>query len=158
MLVAAILMLSLQQLQTSVPKPEEVGVFYHLDNQKLLPLERQTAVSEARWRMLGFGGQRVTAWIKGERSPVRLGRRPQFVLRAADPTKYQLYRYVSKKGRREIVLAVGGRAQPMTVRCRVTEVVPQVYRFEPAEDLPPGEYGFSPSDSNETFNFGVGGA
>ena len=154
MLAAVALLLSLQV----APKPEEIGVFYHVDEGKLVALERQTAVSEARWRWLGFGGYRALAWIKGERAALRLGPRPQFVLRAPDPTKYQLLRYTPRKGRREVVLQSGGRIAPAAVTCRVTEIAPGVYQFVPAEDLSPGEYGFSPTDSNDSFNFGVDSA
>ena len=53
-------------------------------------------------------------------------------------------------------LSFGSRMIKAEIIDRITEQGGSLFVFTVPEGLPPGEYGFSPMDSNDTFSFGVG--
>jgi hypothetical protein len=143
----------------AIPEPEGLGAIFFIDSSKaaLLALERQTAKASA-------GLVRVSAEIKGERSPVRIlsDLDQDFVVAlpsGVDPSKYELFLMEAKKGKRRTVMAtdkiftvqVGKSSLAVTVK----RYGGSSYKLTPAQRLPPGEYCFSPSDSNDSFCFGI---
>lgn len=142
-------------------QPTEIGVFYHVEpgDRRIVRLERQTAIIRSKLRTLGFRGRAFKAEISGRSSPVRLGPSAEFVVRLSagvDPTKYRLYRYRVRRHKRELVMAAGGKSAPPEVIFQVRELGNSIFAFSIPGGLGPGEYCFSPYDSNDTFNFGVG--
>lgn len=143
------------------PEPETLGILYHLDLAAgtLAPLERQVArvrLGVSRW-MFGVGG--ASAEISGERSPFRLtaGQKPEFVVRLAvgvDPNKFVLYLLQRKKGKRTIRYGASGLPED-AILCRVTKSGEFSYKITPDQELTPGEYCFSPRDTNDVFAFGL---
>jgi hypothetical protein len=140
-------------------EPEVLGAVFFIDSSKgaLLALERQTGKVVA-------GFIRASVEIKGKRSPVRItGDAGQdFVVAlpsGVDPSKFELFLMEAKKGRRRIVISTdkfftikaGKASLPVTVK----RYGQSSYMLTPARPLPPGEYCFSPSDSNDTFCFGI---
>ena len=144
--------------QRQSPEPETFGVVHYFDeeNGHLVALERQAG--KTGWKTLGLGG--AAARIDGERSPVRFrtGTAQQFVVRlvpGADPNKFQLFGF-QRKGRQREVKIVGSTGTPRTsIPFDATRFGDQSYRLKPVRPLEPGEYGFSPSESNQVFAFGI---
>jgi hypothetical protein len=146
---------------TRPPEPEALGIVYHLDPSSgtLTPLERQVAkVILGAPRLFG-GRDAASGEISGEKSPLRFStdQKPEFVVRLAagvDPNKFVLYLLQHKKGKRAIRYGTSGQPEGETP-CRVTKFGEFSYKIMPDQDLSPGEYGFSPRDSNDVFAFGV---
>lgn len=139
-----------------VREPEAIGVFYWLNNGSLVQLERQTAVIKVMFR--------ETAELKGERSPIRIksGQKQEFIVQLAngvDPNKYSLNQFKVKNGKRQVVLTkamlLGAKSEVNTIFFNVSKYGSRSYKIVPAETLPPGEYGFNPSESDDVFCFGI---
>ena len=146
-------------IAAKITEPDIIGVFYLLNSTDgtLTQLERQMAVSRAAFR--------ATAELKGDKSPVRIknGQKQEFIIQLAngvDPSGYSLYQFIVKNGKRYVVLATGtlfgAKSEVSTLPFNVTRYGLKSYKFEPAENLPPGEYAFNPpGESNNSFCFGV---
>jgi hypothetical protein len=96
--------------------------------------------------------------VQGGHSNVRVrqGDRIVFVVRldpGGDPRQFQLFRLDSRTNYRQTKATVGGGppALPMTIQ----KVGGSVYEITPARALYPGEYAVSPSNSNDSYCFGV---
>lgn len=147
--------------KNEVARPDTIGVVYFVTSEgSLVRLEHMRAKTTAG----GFWKTKVAAEIKEQKSELRLPKQPQmtFLIRVAsgiDPSKYELYAFRVAGGHREVVMAKGGwfkmQLQPGSLPFEITHVTESVYRFTPKGELPPGEYGFSPSDSNDAYCFGV---
>ncbi len=144
-----------------LPEPENIGAFYFLDsaNNSLIALEKQIATVKKRGMFKG----EVLAEIKGEKSPVRFktDQKLEFVVslpNGVDPNKSQLVIWTVKKGKREVVMVeatwTGSKANPVFLPYNVTKFG-NAYKFTPARPLSAGEYAFSPSDSYDTYCFGI---
>lgn len=150
------------------PEPELFNVIYQFDQSTnaLVALERVTAEVATRVRALGFGGARATAEIKGTRAPLRLraGEPMEFVVQlpsGVDPSKFQLFRFEIRDRKRVVLLAKAGAftgsssSIPGLVQINAGRHGTASYKLAPAGELGAGEYGFSASDSNDVFCFGV---
>jgi hypothetical protein len=97
--------------------------------------------------------------VEGASSPARTPlAEPIFILRAEKlrPEKIEMYRFESKKDRRELILKdkpKKGDAAPLHLS--VTKVGKDLWKIEASEVLPNGEYSLSPSGSNDVFCFQV---
>ena len=141
------------------PEPEILSTVYYLDVAKssLTTLERQTAKASSGM----FHG---SAEVKSERSPVRIdGDGAQdFVVSlpaGVDPSKFELFLMEVKKGKRRTVMA-SAKLFSVQVGKNSIEIAAKrygnaAYKLSPVQKLPPGEYCFSPSDSNDSFCFGI---
>lgn len=137
-----------------IAEPEMIGVVYYIDSVagSLIPLERQIAKIKSGIRF-------QSAQINGEKSPVRpTSQRPEFVVRLAagvDPNKFKLTPFAKTKGKRDLkLLALVGNPN-FELLCDVTKFGESSYKIKPAKELLVGEYGFSPTDSNDVFAFGI---
>jgi len=131
------------------PKPD-VPYLMHADN--LVETELLEAKQEER-------GNDQTNWIPGAVSPVRTPlAEPIFLLDAQKvvPEKLELYKFDVKRGRREIVFPKKqSKNAPRPLRLMVRPVEGKLYRIEANETLENGEYGLSPSGSDQVFAFQV---
>ena len=102
------------------PEPEFSDVFYRLDGEKLIPLERQTATMKG-----GAGGfiyvkMRMTAEFSGAKSPVRFASEPlAFIVRAmpygvsGDPNATYILRKLDQKKSSRILTFMSGHFSPV---------------------------------------------
>lgn len=92
-------------------------------------------------------------------SPVRVrrGDKVVFVLRlnsGSDPRRFQLYQLESRMTYRQTQPSMGG-GRPPALPVTINKISDYTYEISPARQLFPGEYSFSPIDSNESYCFGV---
>jgi hypothetical protein len=148
----------------TVSQPEVINVVYHIDAPgKLRQLERQSADTGAH---AGIFHASAKASIDGESSPIKLqaGRIHEFEVQlanGADPSKFHLFLFDSKNGKREVTVAKASgftrstQSGMGTVLFDIAKVSDTVYRFVLGANTPPGEYGFSATDSQEVFAFSL---
>ena len=105
-----------------------------------------------------------SAEIKSERSPVRIdGDSAQdFVVSrpaGVDPSKFELFLMEVKKGKRRTVMASAKLFSVQVGKNSIAIAAKRygnaAYKLSPVQKLPPREYCFSPSDSNNSFCFGI---
>jgi hypothetical protein len=142
----------------AVVVPEQVGVVYFQDGQgNLVALEQIVAA-----------GHRVSAGIAARRPGEYWdmpGAHSSFRLRAdtalnfavelpagISPATLKLYPLESKGGTRRTRIAAGS---PAAIPVSVRRLAGNVYVYSEVGGLPPGEYAFSPSNSNDSFCFGI---
>ena len=121
-----------------------------------IPFEREVAMASRGGGMYGMGG--TVYRIQGARSNVRVrqSNRVVFVVRfesGGDPRQFQLFRLESRMGYRQTPMSNGG--MPMGLPVTITQVGDRVYETTPTRALAPGEYAVSPTNSNESYCFGV---
>lgn len=150
--------------------PSDGGIIYYLNpaQNELLPLPKETAVMKDRRKVLGYGGTTRYVEIKEKASPFKLtiDQPIELVIRNADPTRFKLYRLVvsEEDNLRELLvwrsgtLGLGGEQviQESEVQVALTECGQACFRLVPKVTLTQGEYGLSPTDSNDTFSFSIG--
>ncbi len=136
--------------------PDIAGAPYLRGANGYIPLEREIATMSRGGGMYGMGASVYR--IPGQRSPVRVRQsdRIVFVVRlnpGDDPRQFQLIRLEPRMGYRQTQPAMGGTVAslPVTIR-RVSDSVVEIV---PARGLYPGEYAVSPTNSNESYCFGV---
>jgi len=121
-----------------------------------MPLERAMAIRTRTNSIMGPGG--FVYRVSGARSPVRVreGDRVTFIMRVdseADIRRFQLYRLESRRDYRQTPPIAGG--LPPSIGVTIRRVGVLVYEMTPAYGLTAGEYGISPTNSNDTYCFGV---
>ena len=138
-------------------EPEEIGVVYFEDaGGHLAPLERIAAAGHRG--TTGFGGRPSQYWdMPGARSSFRLrtDSRLVFVVEmpgGVGPGAFQLYPLETKGNTRRTKTGNGGL---LTVPLSIRRVSGDTYTLTPATALGPGEYSFSPSNSNDGYCFGI---
>lgn len=170
---ASILIVLATELAVAVPKnppqtqpvPEKIGVVYYLDpvQKMLVPLAQERAAIKSNTRAF-FRGATTQVELKGKNSSVRLstGQAHEFFIRGVDPTRFKLYRFEVKGNQRELLMfRSGGLGNGQSVidqseiSLSITECGQLCYKLTPTVMLGEGEYGFSPSDSNDTFSFSI---
>ncbi len=160
---------SAQQSQ-KILEPEYIGVFFYLNEGKLVALERQSAESKLKIKAMGFGGGESILQIKGEQSNVRFkaDQKVEFVVRVSsqstDPVSIiQFYRFESKKGMRRLSIAKAGTmgmgaksiVNQNAVSFNAAKYGESSFKIVPANALLPGEYCFSGAASQDGFCFGI---
>jgi hypothetical protein len=145
------------------PEPEWVGAVYFKDaSGSFIPLERRNATYLPVGAGIGYSPNRLYRdyyVIEGPKSSVRLktDQKMLFVVRLAngvDPRVFPLYPLqTNKRGR-------GTKIDPktktlVTLEVNITRVGASSYGLMPTVALPPGEYAFSPRNSNDAYCFGV---
>ena len=136
--------------------PDYVGAPFLRGASGYIPLERQIGMTSRSGGMYGMGG--TVYRVQGPRSPVRVrqGDRIVFVVRlnpGGDPRQFQLYRLESRMGYRQTQPTMGG--TPLGLPVTINRIDDSVYEITPARALYPGEYAVSPTNSNESYCFGV---
>ena len=123
-----------------------------------IPLEREYATAaRTGGGIYGMGGGTVYR-VQGAHSNVRVRQsdRIVFVVRldsGGDPRQFQLYRLDSRMGYRQTQQTYGG--GPPGLPLNIKKVGDSVFEITPARALYPGEYAVSPSNSNDSYCFGV---
>jgi hypothetical protein len=151
-----------------VTKPDQIGaIYFQQDSGKLLPLERTEGVPHGASGAAGTGhsgnDQSGQYWdIQGPRSPFRLRSDDKitFVVRMADgiaPNTFSLYPLETKGTTRRTKAAIVSGPVP-TIPFTVRKVTGNTYALTPAGFLSPGEYAFSPANSNDAYCFGIDAA
>jgi hypothetical protein len=151
-------------------QPVQIGAVYFQDSSdNLIPLEpaegsghRATAGRDGNRSRNGASGQ---YWdMPGARSPVRLksDSRLLFVVEmpgGIDPSAFSLYPLETKGNTRRTMAGTSGGA-PKTIPLTTRRLTGNTYALTPVGGVAPGEYSFSPSNSNDAYCFGVdpGGA
>lgn len=131
------------------PVPPKPDLPYLLHAETLAPTEAAQATEDRRKKEIVY-------YVSGATSPARTPlASPIFLLRIENltPEQLQLYRFDVKNGRREVVFAKKQRQRPISLS--VKRVGDQLYRLEVDQTLENGEYGLSPSESNQVFCFEV---
>ncbi len=136
-------------------QPEEVGMVYFWNGRVLIPLERNQAVE----RKKGSAGYFE---IQGPKSDVRVSENSSLVFilrlpRGVDPASYSLFQLVTVSGTRQTRSQADHSGAPMTwpVDIDINSDSGLVTYNLIVRDLPPGEWSFSPSNSNDGYCFGV---
>ncbi len=138
-----------------VSQPDEIGMVYFWNGKVLIPLERNQAVERKK-------GSNQFFEMKGPRSPIRLNETSSvvFILRlpeGVDPAGYSLFQLVTVDGNRQTRSQPGRRGGLLTWPVDISKNSESsliTYNLT-VRDLPPGEYSFSPSSSNDGYCFGV---
>jgi hypothetical protein len=128
---------------------------YFWNGRGLLPLEVNQAVARR-------SGSTQYWEMAAPQSRVRLSEAPRlvFVLRlpeGVDPASYSLFSLVTVNGRRRtrVQTGRGGGLVTWPVDIQVNDRSSLITYALTVRDLPPGEYSFSPSSSNDGYCFGV---
>ena len=154
----------------SIPEPEFVNEVYYYDkaNLKLLPLEKANAEMKAKMKLIGGASPAYT--IGGDKSFIRINQQgSSFMITVSggpmmDPSMtISLYRFESKKGRREAAMSLygGQRNGGNAVEIKFKKVREGTYEIVIPENLEKGEYGFvnaftmNAAGGLKTFAFGV---
>jgi hypothetical protein len=155
----------------TVGEPKYINSFAALgQGGDLIELERAIVEFHSKVRALpGYASVRMTAEFKPGRSPVRLPRDVQFVVRGRAPidpvTRYELLLLKASKSHREFVMttahgSVFGARSTTKDEAEVTihfdEYGAESYRIVPDQPLAPGEYALAVRGlATEAFCFGV---
>lgn len=153
----------------SIPEPEFMNEVYYYDkaNIKLIPLEKAVAEIKSKMRIIS-GGSSAYA-ISGEKSDTRISEQgASFVIAISnnsmiDPSMtLSLYRFESRKGRREAAMNIYGRSgSENAVEVKFKRVKDGTFEIIVPGNLAKGEYGFISSQSMKpgggmtTYAFGV---
>jgi hypothetical protein len=138
------------------PGPDYAGAPFLRGSNGYIPLEREVGMMMRGGGMYGMGG--VVYRVQGQRSPVRVrqGDRIVFVVRLSaggDPRQFQLFRLEPRMGYRQTPPGMGGGPTPLPTT--INQVGDSVWEIIPVRVLYPGEYAVSPTNSNESYCFGV---
>jgi hypothetical protein len=136
------------------PVPEKPDHPYLLHASTLIPLDAGEAKEEKRKEGTAF----VTAGSAAKaRTPLA---EPILILESKKiaPDKLSLYKLDVKNGSREVFLYDNPKKRRdagKSYRLSVARLGNGLYRLEPTEPLPNGEYALTPDDSNEVFCFTI---
>jgi hypothetical protein len=136
-------------------QPQEIGVVYSWNGKILIALERNRAVEHGR-------GSTQYWEMPAPQSSVRLKEAPSLVFavylpEGVDPASYSLFPLVTVEGNRRTRSQPGRQGGLATWPADIekkggSSVITYALTVR---DLPPGEYSFSPSSSNDSYCFGV---
>jgi len=136
-------------------QPEEIGMVYFWKSRVLTPLEHNQAVEHKSRSAQYFE-------MPGPKSRVRVNEASSlaFVVRlpqGVDPASYSLFDLATVSGSRRTRPRPGPRGGLVTwpVDIEVNDQSSLITYVLTVRDLPPGEYSFSPSSSNDGYCFGV---
>ncbi len=147
--------------QPALAESELIGVVYGRTVQRqFVELERTTARMYTRTST--FRGMQIAGELEGQHSPVRFTSADQvtFLVRlptSTDAQKFQLFGFGEGKDKRLVIFSKAAGGSPVgMIQVDVRNLGDDLYQLLPSSALEPGEYGFSPTDSNDSFCFGVG--
>jgi hypothetical protein len=135
------------------PRPPKTDVIYLVHADNLIELEHVDSKQESKKNDVVYSVAGTAATAK---TPLA---EPIFMLKSdkISPESVELYKFEIKNGHRELTMAAQrrGRGGPHAYRLNVTKLERGLYRIEASETLENGEYGLSPSGSNDVFCFSV---
>lgn len=136
------------------PRPEKADVPFLLHASKLVPLDAMEAKEEKRKDGSAFVTSGAAANAKTPLAePIFL-----FETRSIAPEKLSMYKLDVKDGNREVFFFENPKKRKdssKAIRLVMTKVDQNLYRIEPTEPLPNGEYALTPTDSNTVFAFTI---
>lgn len=152
--LALALAASLAAQKYNGPRPDKTDTPYLLHAAKLIPLDQDEAKEEKR--------KEGTAYITpGAAAKARTPLAEPIILfesKNIAPERLSLYRMEAKGGSREVFFFETPKKRKdssKVLRLSVTKLATGLYKLEPTEPLPNGEYALSPADSNTVFSFTI---
>jgi hypothetical protein len=150
------------QSDKQVNEPEYLSVFYSLDSSgQLVALERQIPTMKTFKTKRSFTMAYV---IPGDKSPVRLkaGGKMEFIVRTDPSATIQFYRFQSDKDSRQLAMpqttpALGKDSKwgMGSVEFNFANYGTSSLRIAPVQQLPPGEYCLSTTNTDQGYCFGI---
>jgi hypothetical protein len=135
------------------PRPAKTDTLYLVHADNLIELEHLDSKQESKKNDILYTVPRTAATAK---TPLA---EPIFILKSdkISPESVELYKFEIKNGHRELTMAAQRRSRggPHAYRLSVTQLERGLYKIEASETLENGEYGLSPSGSNDVFCFSV---
>jgi hypothetical protein len=158
-IVVVALIASTAYVQLGIQSNNEVGILYFQDDSGFHAIPKVAAKVSGRTTISGA--------IPGSNSMIRLpaGQIPLFRICGVDPTRYKLYILKTNKDQRVLEISksgglLGGSITSVLSKSEIEIVIhgdgANCFLLSPRESLDRGEYGFSPVDSNDVFDFGIG--
>ncbi|HEU0120318.1 MAG TPA: hypothetical protein VFQ91_07330 [Bryobacteraceae bacterium] len=136
------------------PRPEKPDLPYLLHAAHLLPLDQQEAKEEKRKDGTAFLADGAAAKARTPLAePILI-----FETKSIAPERLTLYKMEVKGNSREVFFYDNPKKRKdssKSFRLTMTKVGQGLYRLEPTEPLPNGEYALSPADSNTVFSFTI---
>jgi hypothetical protein len=133
------------------PRPPKADTLYLMHADNLIELESVSAKQDSKKDDVTYTVPGTAATAK---TPLA---EPIFILKSdkITPESIELYKFDIKSGHRELTMAAGRRRRggPHAYRLNVTQLERGLYKIEASETLENGEYGLSPSGSNQVFCF-----
>ena len=136
------------------PARSLLGVAYIKDaSGALTPLEKTFGTQQGTGRGYSeIAGARAAVRIRAAQKPIFVVRLPN----GADPGKFLLYPMETRNNTRRTFSSANSRDGYRTIPLNITKAAgASLYEYMPAQDLAPGEYTLSPSDSNDAYCFGI---
>ena len=134
------------------PHPPKTDTLYLLHAENLVELELVTAKQDSKKDDTVYSVPGTAATAK---TPLA---EPVFILKSDKlaPETVEMYKFDVKGGHRELTISQKRRrGGPRPVRVSVTKLEKGLFRIEASEVLENGEYGLSPSGSNQVFCFSI---
>jgi hypothetical protein len=135
------------------PRPSKSDTLYLVHADNLIELESVSSKSDSKKDDVVYSVPGIAATAK---TPLA---EPIFILKVDKlaPDSIELYKFEIKNGHRELTMAAQRRRRggPHAYRLNVTQLERGLYKIEASETLENGEYGLSPSSSNQVFCFSV---
>jgi hypothetical protein len=133
------------------PRPAKPDLPYLMHADDLIPTESAEAKQEER-------KNEVTYAIPGANSSARTPlASPAFLILTdqLQADRLQLFKLLSKGGRREVLFTRRKKLVAHPIRLNVTRLDENLYKIEVDEILENGEYSLTPADSNQVFCFRI---
>jgi len=134
------------------PRPAKADTLYLVHADNLVELDSVTAKQDSKKDDIVYTVPGTSANAK---TPLA---EPIFILKSEkiSADSIEMYKFEVKNGHRELTLVQKRRrGGPRPVRLSVTKLERGLYKLEASENLENGEYGLSPSGSNQVFCFAI---
>jgi hypothetical protein len=136
------------------PRPDKVDMPYLKHASTLIPLDRDEAKEDKRKEGQAYITPGASAKARTPLAePILL-----FDSKSIAPERLSLYRMEAKGGSREVFFFDNPKKRgnsSKVLRLSVTRLTGSLYKLEPTDPLPNGEYAISPADSNVVFTFTI---
>jgi hypothetical protein len=143
--------------ESLIREPAQIGAVYFQDgSDNLAPLERSEAGGHRA--STASGARSGQYWeMPGARSPFRLRSDAQLVFvvempGGIAPGTFKLYPLQTRGNARR---TKDGNGTALTISLTMRKVAGNIYVMSPVGSMAPGEYAFSPSNSNDAYCFGI---
>jgi hypothetical protein len=135
------------------PRPAKTDALYLVHADNLIELELVNSKQESKKDDILYS---VPGTAAAAKTPLA---EPIFILKSDKiaPESIELYKFEVKNGHRELTMAAQKRRKggPKAFHLNVTMLERGLYKIEASETLENGEYGLSPTSSNQVFCFSV---
>jgi hypothetical protein len=133
------------------PHPAKTDTLYLVHADNLVELEQVNSKQDSKKDDIVYS---VNGTASNAKTPLA---EPIFLLKTDKlaPESIELYKFDVKNGHRELTMNAKRRRAAKAYHLTVTRLEQGLYRIEASEELENGEYGLSPSTSNQVFCFAV---